>query len=168
MFSLSVHINSHQFTFLLSVLLILSLIQNSFLKFLTCLISLSDLTSSFQHQLKVSINKILTNFFLQRVRKGNSFRFFRSVTGGLRSEVKMQKNYPTKLEPLYLDKSSIYTAYVNSTFIVNVAFVLPLGMMLPVAFLCRFFYYIRDISLYSQFPGNFYHEYVLNFPKCFL
>ena len=150
MFSLSVHINSHQFTFLLSVLLILSLIQNSFLKFLTCLISLSDLTSSFQHQLKVSINKILTNFFLQRVRKGNSFRFFRSVTGGLRSEVKMQKNYPTKLEPLYLDKSSIYTAYVNSTFIVNVAFVL----LTMVEFMLQFFHLNKRHLLFFQLEVN--------------
>ena len=150
MFSLSVHINSHQFTFLLSVLLILSLIQNSFLKFLTCLISLSDLTSSFQHQLKVSINKILTNFFLQRVRKGNSFRFFRSVTGGLRSEVKMKKNYPTKLEPLYLDKSSIYTAYVNSTFIVNVAFVL----LTMVEFMLQFFQLNKRHLLFFQLEAN--------------
>ena len=48
----------------------------------------------------------------------------------------MKKNYPTKLEPLYLDKSSIYTAYVNSTFIVNVAFVL----LTMVEFMLQFFH----------------------------
>ena len=109
--------------------------EQFFFKFLTCLISLSDLMSSSQPQLKLSINKILTNFFLQRVKRGKSFRFFTSVSGGLRSEVKVKKNYPTKLEPLYLDKSSIYTAYVNSTFIVNVAFVL----LTMVEFMLHFF-----------------------------
>lgn len=119
MFSLSVHIRSHQFTSLLSVFLILPLIQKSFLKFLTCLISpqishqhLRYHTS--QHQLKLSINKILTNFFLSKSEKKETVSSSSGLSLGFcGSEVKVKKNYPTKLEPLYLDKSSIYTAYVK-------------------------------------------------------